>query len=179
MQIKALASETVELKAGMEALASENVELKAGVEELKVEVNKLKSNQQHLIVGQIAFLVDEAILRYVMNGIDDPNNRWIYTISHLEKAIKREEQFADALSDNERETASDRWKKLKSNLGWQGKHYRSLKHLKKKCLDFAHPTVDESELKEAIDKVCFHDYDLKTICNEFFDMLKKIRQASL
>ncbi len=46
--------------------------------EMKNKVHKLEVSELDLIVGQIAFLVDQASLTHVMEGIGEPKARSIY-----------------------------------------------------------------------------------------------------
>ena len=45
---------------------------------MKNKVHKLEVSELDLIVGQIAFLVDQASLTHVMEGIGEPKARSIY-----------------------------------------------------------------------------------------------------
>lgn len=177
--ISSLKSAFDDLNLRVSKLTKENSELKAAMEELKSKLEKLETSQQNLIVGQIAFQIEKAVLKYVMKGIDEPKKRAIYNINNLEKAIENNKRFADAFSKEERHKASCEWEMLKSQIGWEDKHYRHLKRLKDFRVDIAHPTdISEMELKEAISKVCSQDRFLKNICEEFLSMLEKIGHAS-
>lgn len=75
-------------------------------------------------------MVDEAILRQVMKGIDLPKNRSIYTVIQLEKAIQKKKRFSDAFSEEERQIVEERWGDLKTTMGWKDKYYRDIDMLK-------------------------------------------------
>ena len=69
--------------------SQENTKLEDEVKRLNSRISKLERSEQKLIVGQMAFTIDNRILTRVMRDIDEPKKRSMYTIEHLEKAIKR------------------------------------------------------------------------------------------
>ena len=64
---------------------------------------------------------------------------------------------------------------MKEHIGWKNKHYREYHKLKTLRVDEAHPEVTDGELREAIDKACCDDIDLKNVCDGFLVMLQKIQ----
>lgn len=160
----------------LEQRDGELTQTKKELEDLKRKSDRLEKTKQKLIIGQIAFELNEAVLLYVFKGIGDHKKLSIYTIHHLESAIEKEKRFADTFSsDKERKTAEERWDKLKTHIGWQNKHYRDYDFLKGLCLSSAHPHIPDKQLQDAITGFC-HDPHLKGVCEEFFEMIKKIRQ---
>ncbi len=147
------------------------------LEMMKQKVHKLEVSELNLIVGQIAFLVDQAILTHVMEGIGEPKARSIYTIYHLEKAIGQKKRFVNTFSEEERQTARERWDTLKSDIGWKDKHYRDSDALKSLRVNNAHPQVSHEQLREAIDKISSKDKHLKVISKEFLEILRKLASS--
>ncbi len=79
-----------------------------------------------------------------MKGIDLPENRSIYTIIQLEKAIQKKKRFSDAFTEEERQVVEDRLGDLKTTIGWKDKYHRDMDMLKSLG---AHSHVDREELK--------------------------------
>ncbi len=158
----------------MSELSDQNKMLRYELEMMKEKVHKLEVSELNLIVGQIAFLVDQAILTQVMEGIGEPKARSIYTIYHLEKAIGQKKRFVNTFSEEERQTAQERWDTLKSDIGWKDKHYRDSDVLKSLRVNTAHPQVSHEQLREAIDKISSKDKHLKVISKEFLEILRKL-----
>jgi hypothetical protein len=151
---------------------------KKELDDLKRRCNRLEKIEQKLIIGQIAFELDEAVLLYVFKGIGNHKKLSVYTIHHMENAIEKEKQFTDTFSsEKERKAAEERWDKLKTHIGWQNKHYRDLDFLKdfRPSLSSAHPHITDKQLHDAIAGFR-HDLHLKGVCEEFFEMIKKIEQ---
>ena len=69
-------------------------ELEDEVKQLNSKVSRLERNEQKLIVGQIAHMVDNCILTHVMNGVDH-DERSVYTIQDVEKAIGKKRRYTD------------------------------------------------------------------------------------
>ena len=118
-----------------------------------------------------------------MNTDDEElaKSRSLYTVHHLDKAIKSKPKYADALSQDERQTAKSRWDDLKAKIMWESKHYRDLDNLKNFRLDIAHEeNVDLIKLNEFIEKASFGQDTAhrKMICKDFLAMLKTIDDLS-
>ena len=164
-----------ELAEKNEHVEKELEKVKRELEHLKKKLQKLEKNEQKLILGQIAFMIDEAVLSHVMKGIGDHKKLAIYTIHHLESAIGNEKRFTDTFrTENDRKTVESRWNKLKAHIGWQNKHYRDFDLLKELRLPSAHPEVTDKQLRDAIGHFCY-DLHLKGVCEEFLEMMMKIR----
>lgn len=165
-------------------LSEKNVSLEDEVQKMSKKIQKLEKDQQKLTVGQIAHLLDEAILTKVMKsiGVDDYKKRSIYTIFHLEKAIENQRRFGDAFhTEDERKKAREAWDNLKSDIGWEDHHFRQISQLKGFRIDSAHPDVSLEDISKAI-KLVFSEsrsncHYLKPICEEFLEMLQKAREA--
>ena len=149
----------------MSKLSTENVTLKNHQKILEEKMKKLEAAQQELIVGQVAFMTDEAILTYV---IENPKERDIYSISQMEKALFKKCHFEDAFTDEERPFYHDRWDELKKKIGWGDKHFRSLVSLKEIGIKSAY---DSDELKKAIERACIEE-SLKTRCKDLLGIFE-------
>ena len=148
-------------------------ELEDEVKQPNSKVSRLERNEQKLIVGQIAYMVDNCILTHVMNGIDHDES--VYTIQDMEKAIGKKRRYTDVFhSEEERLSAERRWNALKLHIGWQNSHYRDIDYLKTMQVDEAHLKLTHSQLREVIDKVCWEDKHLKGVCEKFLEMLQKL-----
>ena len=158
----------------MSELSDQNEKLEYELKIMKQKVHKLEVSELKLIIGQIAFLVDQDILKYVMEGIGEPNARSIYTIYHLEDAIENKKRFKNVFSEEERQIVRERWDTLKSDIGWKDKHYRDSEALKSLRIDSAHPQVSHEQLSEAIGKISSENKHLKAISKEFLAMLRKL-----
>ena len=136
----------------------------------------LEIDHENLIVGQIAYMVDEGILKLVMSniGVKDPyKERSISTIRQMEKAIDKKRRFTDVFhSEEEREVIEKRWEELKDGIGWKNKHYRDIDYLKEFRFGSSYPHVDFGKLGQSIDKVCSRNPRYKGACKEFYKMLQ-------
>ena len=135
----------------------------------------LERQQEELVVSQISFMVNDAVLTYVLGG--EHRQMSVYTVRHLEKAIDKAKRFSGVFcSECERKRAEERWTRLKSRVGWQDRHYRDLELLNNACLPCTHQTVpDIEQIYSVIDKLCGDDQHLKGVCVEFLEMLEKIK----
>ena len=122
-------------------LSQEHSDLRGKINQLESRVSRLEANmQKSVVVGQIAFMIEDAILTYVMKGIADPKQRSLYTIDDLDKAIAKEPNYSDAFeSEEERTLAEEQFQVLKSKIGWRNHHFRDLKRLKELRVVAAHP----------------------------------------
>ena len=123
--IQQLHKEVSKLRTENEDLTGEVKELRREVEDLKRQVEELKKEKReesdHLILGQLAFDVEEAIVDYVLTEVIEPRHRlYIHSISNMQQAIKRKPNFSDVLSDNVKlSEAEKRWNDLQRELGWK------------------------------------------------------------
>ena len=149
-------------------------ELEDEVKQLNSKVSRLERNEQKLIFGQIAYMVDDCILTHVMNGVDH-DERSVYTIQDMEKAIGKKRRYTDVFhSEEERLSAERRWNALKLRIGWQNSHYRDIDYLKTMQVGEAHLKLTHSQLREVIDKVWWEDKHLKGVCEKFLEMVQKL-----
>ena len=115
------------LKEEVEALK----QLEGEIKTLKEKMEEMNVNSRKLVLGQIAYEIDKAVVSYVLNEIVEPNH-FINTIKDMESAIRGDDSnYADVLATAERKLeAEDRWRKLKEKLHWNPLHFRYMKLLK-------------------------------------------------
>ncbi len=131
------------LVATVQQPASQDRELKSKITSLQARVESLERCEQQLIVGQVAFEIDQKALNKVLQGIGDPYSLAVHNIAHLEKAIAGVHNFEDVFaSEDERKEVGRRWDQLKTTIEWTNRHYRHVKALKKVRLTSAHPEID-------------------------------------
>ena len=164
-------------------LRTENEDLKefrSEVKKLKEQVEKLEKEKREesdcLMVGQLAFVVEEAIVDYVLTKVIGPPHKFfIKSIFNMQQAINRKKNFSDVLSDDiKHKEAEKRWNDLQKKLGWKPQHFRCIEFLKADRMDTAHPKVDPSVLRAAIRKR--EGFQYKSECEELLHMLDKIKQ---
>ena len=102
--IEQLCKEVSKLKTENEDLMGEMKELRRKVKELKGKVEALEKEKREesdrLMVGQLAFDVEEAIVDYVLTEVIGPPHKFfIKTILNMQQAINRKKNFSDVLSD--------------------------------------------------------------------------------
>lgn len=158
--------------------ALKNDELDSKLAELQTKHAKLEENERRLVVGQIAFEVDQVVLDSVLKGIGSPEELAIFTISAMERAIKKRDNYSDAFrSEAERQEVEKRWNALKSKLGWNGRHFRYIRELKNLRLSSAHPKLDIEATRKALAQLyrtkCL-SAPTKETCEEFLAMIERI-----
>ena len=174
--LKQLHKEVLKLRTENEDLTGEVKELRREVEDLKRQVEELKKEKREesdrLMVGQLAFDVEEAIVDYVLTKVIGPPHKFfIKSILNMQQAINRKKNFSDVLSDDvKRKEAEKRWNDLQRELGWKQQHFRCIQILKEGRKDTAHPKVDPSVLRAA-----FNNSPYKSECEELLCMLDKIK----
>ena len=141
---------------------------------LEKEVKLLKQIKQNLALGQLAFLVDQALLDKVLkdSGCRTAKKLRIYSIQDMEYALNDRENYR-VFHEDEKIRVKECWRKLKNTLSWEGEHYRCLGYLKSLRLLDAHPPLTLDEMKDNIEKE--QDEELKSLCLEFLTMLEKVK----
>ena len=90
-----------------------------------------KIHDVKLVVGQIAFEVDQVVLDVVLKDIGSCEELAIFTISTMERAIKKKDNYLDVFkSEAERQEVEKHWNILKSGVAWKGRHFRYIRELK-------------------------------------------------
>ncbi len=99
------------LLARVSKISEENLQLKGEVRQLETRIHSLEIKEQRLILGQLAFTIERGILTQVMESFHKSS---IYTIRHMEKAIRKKGRFKDRFeSEEERKSVEDSWGRLK------------------------------------------------------------------
>ena len=165
------------LKARVERIETENKKLKRKVEDLEKALQHLEEIQSTLVAGQVAFEVDKAVLKCVMEAIERPDyeDLHIFNIFNMEKAIRREDNYKDIFTEEECKKADSHWEMLKQKIGWKGFHYRCLGKLKDSRTQMAHPHVDIKKMEQHLSKAHLSTEE-KRSCTELLKVLKKLKQ---
>ena len=153
-------------------------DLQTKVSSLEERVTKLEGDQEKLIAGQLAFMVEKELLVRVFadSKCPSPDDLMLYSIKSMEKAIKRKDPYNTTFTDEQCKQVSENWKKLKDQLGWRSDHYVGVRELKEQRLKIAHPDKSISEIKTTLPKVPLSS-KVKQVCTDFIrfiDQLKKM-----
>ena len=142
---------------------------------LEKKVKLLEEMEQNLVLGQLAFVVDRAILDKVLkdSGCQPAKKLHIFSIEDMEKAIDCKQHYKGVFEENERTCVKEHWRELQKTLNWKGKHYRCLRYLKSIRRDDAHPDSDLDKMKDAIQKE--PDEEMKSVCMEFLTMVEIVK----
>ena len=172
--IECLEQKVSSLSEDVKELKQEVFTLTEYVKEVTKQLDALKGDHIKLLLGQLAFEVEKAIVSEVfMNVIDSPDEYFISTIADMQNALMRQANFADILADDSsREKATEKWKGLQKTLDWKDYHFRSIKYLKRSRVPVAHPKFEISTVRKAIndDKAGQH----KKACTELLMMFEKL-----
>lgn len=160
------------LKARVEKL-EKNSELVADLEKTRREFDEIQCT---LAAGQVAFELDKAVLKRVMEAIGrhDYEKLRIFNIFNMEKAINRKDNYQDILTEEESKRADRQWNDLKEKIGWENFHYRCLSMLKGSRTGIAHPQVDIQKMEEYLSKARLSEGEKKS-CRELLEILKKLK----
>ena len=130
----------------------------------------------YLMVGQLAHKVERKIVDYVLTKVIGPPQRlYITSLTNLQQALNREQNFTQPLQDDEKcEEAKRRWEELQMRIGWTEHHYRCIEFLKAYRVHATASELNISVLKTAIGGCTTFPY--KSECEELLRMLDKINQ---
>ena len=156
---------------------SENVrELTEKVKEANEKLEAWKGDRIQLILGQLAFEVEKAIVNEVLAAIiGSPDKYYITTIADMQSALEKKAYFSDVLADDSNhKNATKRWKDLQTTLDWKDYHFRCISYLKRSRVSAAHPKFEVADVTKAIKegKVDQH----KKACTELLMMFEKLRK---
>ena len=145
------------------------------ISSLRERVKILEGSEQKLLLGQLAFEVDEAVVVKVFKDSDcGTSTADIYHIKQMEKAMRGEHPYVSVFQEHQRERIRQKWIELQDRLGWKERHYRGLKNLKDLRLRKAHPKFSTEKMKDAI-KEASRSENEKKVCQEFMKMLEDIK----
>lgn len=163
------------------AVLRENTDIKAIVESLKEriitlenKVKRLSSDRNQLILGQVAFEIEKSIVHKVLDDLIGKNH-YVNSIEDMKLAIIGEDSnYDDLLSQEQRDLADEKWKKLQKELNWQPSNFRYLKWLKQKRVAPAHPTITIAGIKDVLESSALPEHEKKPF-DELFSMYKKLK----
>ena len=148
------------------------------ISSLKERVKTLEGSEQKLLLGQLAFEVDKAMVDKVFKdsgcGTGTAEEHYINYIKDMEKAIKGEHPYTSVFQEHQREHIRQKWSELQARVGWKERHYRGLKNLKRLRLREAHPKLSTEKMIDAI-KEASRSENEKELCQEFMKMLEDIK----
>ena len=91
---------------------------------LENRIKELEESRLKLMVGQLAFELNRAVVHKVLANILDPDQEQIDTIGDMEKAIEGISNFDDIFKTKEdKKNAEKKWETLKRELHWRGMHF--------------------------------------------------------
>ena len=182
-KVKQTALRNDELTKNFEEVTKNFEEVTKNLQELRRKHAMLEETEQKLVVGQIAFEMDEVVLNFVLKGIGSREDLAIFNISAMEKAIGNKDNYSDVFkSETERRKVEMRWNTLKSRIRWEGRHFRYFKKLKRLRLDSAHPKMDAETIRKALDQLYRSrslTEQMKDVCEEFLRMIEAIPQLEV
>ena len=161
------------LEKRVESYQREISQLKEEVSQRKMSVEGLERSKQKLLLGQLAFKLEKALLGKVLekSGCDTDE---LNCIEDMERAIKCQAPFETVFNDeNEHHWVGWWFYELEAKLGWKNRHTISLRNLKRLRLHNDHSDFSIDEMKTAIAKASRSEKE-KRICYEFLEMLKKL-----
>lgn len=143
--------------------------LKEKVDSLEERVTQLEADRRTLMVCQLAFIIQEAVMNRVLLG----RRRGIYTIKQLEKAVENKGRYA-IRDPTEREAARVRWEELKVKLNWTYEHSCYIDELKGQRLPKAHPEFDPAVAKKDVESgiVDVLDKEMFMECLKMWEIMK-------
>ena len=131
----------------------------------------------HVLVGQLAYKAEKAIVDYVLTKvIGPPQRQYIKSLANLQQALNREQNFTQPLNDEIKcAEAKKRWEELQKQIGWQERHYRCIEFFKAAhCVHTTVPEFDISVLREAVNE--YEAFPHKSECEELLGMIDTIDQ---
>ena len=165
----------------IEAIQDENVKIKATLQSMKdritsleEELKQLNLDKNKLIIGQVAFEIEKAIVSSILDELIGPHH-YINAIEDMERAISGEDSnYADVLTDNQREEAEQSWKDMKLELDWHPRHFR---YVEQHRISTAHPDINEVKVKYALENGALPESETK-LFSELFTMYKSLKPAA-
>ena len=149
-KIQDLEDQTLDIKQQVQQLDDR---LKLLEDRFKKPKEEHEEERMTSMVGQLAHEIDKEVLHHVLSDLIDVNEKHVYGISNMEKAIKGKRNYNDILEhEDDRLRARKKWDDLKTDLGWEGKHFRYLKYLRQFCLrDDPQADFDPEVIKQALE----------------------------
>ncbi len=165
----------------IDAIKDENMKIKAALKSmndkinaLKEEVKRLSFDTHRLVLGQVAFEIEKAIVSSIFDELIGPSH-YINGIKDMERAIHGvDSNYADVLTEEEKGVADKSWRDLKQILNWHPWHFRYMKSLKQHRISAAHPEINVAKVEVALENGVLPESDTK-LFNELFTMYKILK----
>ena len=163
------------LKDEVSSIHKENVQLKHDMGELRKDYDdireRLERKETRLALGQVAWLLEAEIWKYVLPDQKMGTTRILYS---MERWLKKNSKSVKG------KAAQERWDILKSKLNWDEEdHKQALKILKDLRVDDAHPKdVDLGEARKQLTEGNYIAECDKKICQEIIDMIPKAKSIN-
>ena len=170
-----LTEEVKELKQQVENLAKQLEELKKDGRSTQLMLEELKKDRTQLMVGQLAFEVEKAIIYEVLTKVIGSSTHYVTTLEDMQSALNRKPNFTDVLSDPNQKKAAEKWEELQKTLKWKEIHFRYIKNLKSSRVSVAHPKFDAAIVANAIKEKKVGQHEVA--CKELMTMLKQLQKT--
>ena len=165
----------------IDAIKDENTEIKATLSSMKDRItaleDKLKQlslDRHRLVLGQVAFDIESAIVIKILGKLIGPNH-YIYSIKGMERVISgKDKNYKDVLTDEQKRVADQNWRELQQKLNWYPWHFRYVKKLKNHRVSAAHPTINTAMVELALENSTLPENETKPF-NELFTMYKILK----
>lgn len=130
-------------------------DLEAKLKHMEVKLKNMEANRFLLMLGQVAYDIDDKVTKKVLDGIVKPEEH-ISTIKDMEAAINGRDHFDVLQSKEAKDNAQRRWESLKKTIGWSNRLSRYLRKLKKNRVAIAHPLVNNEFIESALKNKAFN-----------------------
>lgn len=163
----------------LKALNDKNNLLKSEIRAELVKGESVQCMQKRLkaALSCLAHRVEGAIVSKLLRESRCPtaDELGITSISHIEKSISGRGDYEGVFTKEQKEAVEHRWNDLKAELGWSGKHFRSIKHLKDfGTPEFAHKCFDMDAIQEAVTEESLEP-EVAEMCQELIEIFKNLQ----
>ncbi len=166
-KIDAIKDENTKIKAAL-------ISLKDKINALEEEVKQLSIDRDRLVLGQVAFEIERAIVSSILDKHIGPNH-YINGIEDMERAIRGvDSNYVDVLTEEKKRVADKRWRDLQQALNWYPQHFRYMKSLKWHRISAAHPKINVAKVEVALKNGALPESETK-VFNELFAMYKILK----
>ena len=145
-----------------QALKKERLKMKEKMKELEEKIrpfDEILGNKHNQMMGQFGLQLESAVMARVLDGLVDPDT-YVGTITAMEKAIRGKPDYVDIFKTTEgQKTAESRWKNLKTELRWTGRHLRYIQELKEYNLPVDGVIFERNLIQEAFVKCTLPEQD--------------------
>ncbi len=86
--------------------------MKDKITALEDKLNRLSLDRHRLVLGQVAFEIENAIVIKILDELIGPNH-YIYSIKDMERAISgKDSNYDDVLTEEQKRVADQNWREL-------------------------------------------------------------------